>query len=513
MIKSLGGTTVNYGETLPASSFSGDGALFFKSAYDADGISNPPGLYIYSFQQDQFVNIVGEQVGQGWKLVVDTTQFLIKAGDSMSGDLVMSEGNKINFGPLFTDMGSIYFESSGDNNGTSALVFQTGDNAGSGSEKFIWRMDGSGSPGPTRDVMILTESNLIINGYQVWHAGNQGSGSGLNADLLDGHDSSYFLNPANSSGNIDINSRTSGTLQVGRGGTNSTSVIQGGIVFGLSDLQYGSTQVGSIGQILQSNGTGTPTWINTSSIKAGSASFADQLQTARTITLTGACMGSASFNGAGDISINTTGSGGATGPQGPQGVPGPTGPTGPTGPAGSSGAGSVGATGPTGPAGPTGNTGPTGPTGPAGPQGPQGIQGPIGNTGATGATGATGTFNGNYVLKTGDTMSGSLSVTGTITASGDVIAFSDVRVKKNITTITDALEKVLKLRGVDFDRLDGTPSTGVIAQEILEVLPRVVHTTEEGIFGVAYGNIVGVLIEAIKDQQAQIEELKAYIKQ
>ena len=78
--------------------------------------------------------------------------------------------------------------------------------------------------------------------------------------------------------------------------------------------------------------------------------------------------------------------------------------------------------------------------------------------------------------------------------------------KRNIETISDPLDIVTKLRGVKFEK-DGRHSTGVIAQEVEEVLPEVVHTDAEGMKSVAYGNVVGVLIEAIKDQQAQIDDL------
>ena len=103
------------------------------------------------------------------------------------------------------------------------------------------------------------------------------------------------------------------------------------------------------------------------------------------------------------------------------------------------------------------------------------------------------------------TMSG--SYTGDFTATGDVTAYSDKRLKRNIETITNAVDTVSKLRGVNYEK-DGRNSTGVIAQEVEEVLPQVVHTAPDGMKSVAYGNIVGILIEAIKEQQKEIEELK-----
>jgi hypothetical protein len=103
-----------------------------------------------------------------------------------------------------------------------------------------------------------------------------------------------------------------------------------------------------------------------------------------------------------------------------------------------------------------------------------------------------------------------LDVSGTIRATGDVIAYSDARVKENVETIPNAIEKVKAMRGVGYNKIgEQRRSTGVIAQEILEVLPEVVHQDENGMYSVAYGNIVGVLIEAIKEQQNQIDELKS----
>ena len=105
------------------------------------------------------------------------------------------------------------------------------------------------------------------------------------------------------------------------------------------------------------------------------------------------------------------------------------------------------------------------------------------------------------------TCAGGLDVTGDITASGTVTANSDEKLKENVITIENALEKVLSLRGVEYDRIDsGDHQIGVIAQEVEKVVPAVVYGDE--IKSVAYGNLVGLLIEAIKEQQKEIEELK-----
>ena len=89
---------------------------------------------------------------------------------------------------------------------------------------------------------------------------------------------------------------------------------------------------------------------------------------------------------------------------------------------------------------------------------------------------------------------------------------SDANLKTNVETLTGSLDAVKSLRGVSFDWLEnGGSEIGVIAQEVEDVLPDVVNTNEDGIKSVKYGNMVAVLIEAMKEQQAQIDELKAQI--
>ena len=103
-----------------------------------------------------------------------------------------------------------------------------------------------------------------------------------------------------------------------------------------------------------------------------------------------------------------------------------------------------------------------------------------------------------------------LDVTGTIRATRDIIAFSDVRVKENIKTIKSSLDKVSKLRGVEFNKIgEDEKSIGVIAQEIEKIIPEVVKTDDEGMKSVAYGNISGLLIEAIKELKAEVDLLKS----
>ena len=136
--------------------------------------------------------------------------------------------------------------------------------------------------------------------------------------------------------------------------------------------------------------------------------------------------------------------------------------------------------------------------------------------GTSGQFGGFTNTSGNLIIKSGTTTAATFSganvtfagtlASGAITSSGDVTAFSDMRIKHDIETIEGALAKVSDMRGVYFKRNNGEAGTGVIAQEIENILPEVVKDGEYK--SVAYGNMVGILIEAIKELKAEVEKLK-----
>lgn len=114
----------------------------------------------------------------------------------------------------------------------------------------------------------------------------------------------------------------------------------------------------------------------------------------------------------------------------------------------------------------------------------------------------------------GGTISGSLTVTGQLLSNNEVTAYSDIRLKEDIEPITNALDKVLELNGYTFKmKGNNERSCGVIAQEVEKVLPEVIRKTDDGYLSVAYANIVGLLIEAIKEQQAKTNALEKQINE
>ena len=98
---------------------------------------------------------------------------------------------------------------------------------------------------------------------------------------------------------------------------------------------------------------------------------------------------------------------------------------------------------------------------------------------------------------------------GSIVSSGNVTAYSDLKLKTEIHTIKNSLDIVSKLRGVNYKWLNNSQSDiGVIAQEVEEVIPEIVKETNDGIKTVDYGRMVSVLIESIKELNAKVKILE-----
>jgi hypothetical protein len=148
--------------------------------------------------------------------------------------------------------------------------------------------------------------------------------------------------------------------------------------------------------------------------------------------------------------------------------------------------------------------------------------------GVSAGTGAVTISIGQAVATNSNVQFNSLGVgtagpgtTGLIRATNDVIAYfsSDERLKENFEVISNPLEKLSKINGYSFDwiPMEGIHENeghdiGVKAQEIEMVLPEIVTTRENGYKAVKYDKLVALLIESIKEQQKQIDELKSKLK-
>jgi len=108
------------------------------------------------------------------------------------------------------------------------------------------------------------------------------------------------------------------------------------------------------------------------------------------------------------------------------------------------------------------------------------------------------------------TKGGDITASGSISAGSFLYSSSDERLKTNIQSLQNSLEKVNQLNGVSFNwKANGQESVGLIAQDVEKVFPQIVGTDKEGMKSVDYTKLVAVLIEAIKEQQKQIDELKS----
>jgi hypothetical protein len=109
-----------------------------------------------------------------------------------------------------------------------------------------------------------------------------------------------------------------------------------------------------------------------------------------------------------------------------------------------------------------------------------------------------------------------VDVSGNVVATGNITAYSDVRIKEDIQPLSNALGKVLRLGGYSYLRKDehtGKRHIGVIAQEVEAVQPELVSESETGMKVVAYGNIVALLIEALKEEHRTVKKMEDRVHQ
>jgi hypothetical protein len=126
---------------------------------------------------------------------------------------------------------------------------------------------------------------------------------------------------------------------------------------------------------------------------------------------------------------------------------------------------------------------------------------------------------GHHTTGTSDVLL-TIDEAGNATFAGNVTAYSDIRLKENIVNVDNALDKVCSMRGIYYNMIEDTTKSrrlGLVAQEVEKILPEVVieakpEDDKESVLSVDYGNIVALLIEGMKEQQEQINQLKKEIK-
>lgn len=114
-------------------------------------------------------------------------------------------------------------------------------------------------------------------------------------------------------------------------------------------------------------------------------------------------------------------------------------------------------------------------------------------------------FFSNNGAKSGETQPG-----GNLVMVGNVAAYSDIRLKKDIVTIKDALGKVNRLRGIYYTSIHSNErSVGVVAQELQKEVPELIRVGSDGMLSVSYGNITGLLLQAINELTERVKAIEA----
>jgi hypothetical protein len=123
----------------------------------------------------------------------------------------------------------------------------------------------------------------------------------------------------------------------------------------------------------------------------------------------------------------------------------------------------------------------------------------------------TATFGSNVYVTNG----GDLEVAGSIYSGGNLVTASDIRLKSDLQRITGALTRLDKIAGYTFTRPAAADprnrETGVVAQEVASVLPEAVSENSEGYLAVAYGNLAGLMIEAIKELRSEVQAIRGFV--
>ena len=364
--------------------------------------------------------------------------------------------------------------------------------------------------GPDGDLWKGSADNT---GSKYWHAGNDGSGSGLDADLLDGIDSGSFLRSnADDTFSGDITTTSTNGIRFGSGNqtdSNDGFIAAGRFNTGLNIVGTQTTagtgrQVRVWGSLITDGGQG---YWHAGNDGAGSGLDADLLdgynsgENGASVILRSASNGY--LNLSNWVNIGASGIYSGSNINGAHFTPNQTTSYGTWATTGSRG----------------------------------GYDGILFDHGgdvavmfdASGNGGffrqASGLWYNYYNLSnqcTGfntSTTSSSYTIyaSGAIYATGNITAYSDARIKENVVTIDGALDKVNAMRGVYYNKIDDPEKTkeiGFIAQEVNEVLPEAVTYAEDvDQYGVKYGNVTALLVEAVKELSDQVRDLKAELEE
>lgn len=527
MSKTLnGGAVINYGGVLPVGNLSYDGYLFYKNTGD------DAGLYLYSYKQDD-AGTLGQGQVHNWNPIATTELFVSKKGDTMSGPLSVLQtytntgytttGYALNLANSGTTpgarTGAIQWRMGGATSAVSAQIdIINGDSNSSAEISFGTR----GPTGGITDRVHINETGLTTAaGKKYWNEDNDGPGSGLNADLLDSQDSTYYRNATNINAGTLAEARLPfQPVQQGGGtsqGTNKirigwagTGAVANTLQLQIDNQNFANTWPISISgnaatanhantataatdatnavnaQFTWLNGTTTggklrfnsstsatsPTFvIGTSTIAAGSGTTSVQfhntanLSVAESVTATklasARTINGVPFDGTGNITV-------ADATKLPL----------------------------------TGGT----------------VTGPVTVNGiirAASALDATSNSSASLISSGGIYVAKSVLVGWNVSAGGTVASTSDIRVKRDIKQIEDALAKVDRLLGATYERTDVKcdRQVGVIAQDVEKVLPEAVLTDETGKLAVSYNGLTALLIEAVKELKHEVDMIKSKLEE
>jgi len=289
MAKINNGAVISYGPTLPAAATSVDGALFYKTG----DVGTPQGLYLYGFVSDANAASLGGQVSQAWIMADTPSTYVDITGDTMTGQLTVPSFLKIT-----------------QTTGAQRLVIGNSTAGGLNKPSIIEGQDGvvrigtgttwTGAGGTLANFLSVDVNTAAVAasppayakavgalglkylGGQVWHAGNHGPLSTLDADLLDGQHGAYYTSLTNQTG----------ILPVTKGGTGVvTAPTPGAVMYGASASTIGYTAVGGatfnsgtaqVWNILTAAGSGAPLWVPSTSLNVSYATSAGSATTATT---------------------------------------------------------------------------------------------------------------------------------------------------------------------------------------------------------------------------------------